>query len=90
MRLSKLALLALSIAALGATAPANAQGQQPDKPFDFKPLLPPVVPVPPNSAVTSGSVGGTQNPYTTAPLQSPSQPSSSQSSPGMRFTIPTR
>jgi hypothetical protein len=90
MRLSKLSLLVLSIAVLGATAPANAQGQQTDKPFDFKPLLPPVVPVPPNSAVTSGSVGGTQNPYTTAPLQSPSQPSSSQSSPGMRFTIPTR
>jgi hypothetical protein len=90
MSLSKLALLALSIAILGAIAPASAQGQQTDKPFDFKPLLPPVVPIPPNSAVTSGSVGGSQNPYTTAPLQSPSQPSSSQSSPGMRLTIPTR
>ena len=86
----KISLLALSIAALGAIAPANAQGQQTDKPFDFKPLLPPVVPVPPNSAVTSGSIGGSQNPYTTAPLQSPSQPSTSQSAPGMRFSIPTR
>jgi hypothetical protein len=90
MSLSKLSLLALSIAVLGAVAPAGAQGQQTDKPFDFKPLLPPVVPVPPNSAVTSGSVGGSQNPYTTAPLQSPTQPSTSQSAPGMRLTIPTR
>jgi hypothetical protein len=90
MSLSKLTLLALSVAILGATAPANAQGQQTDKPFDFKPLLPPVVPVPPNSAVTSGSVGGNQNPYTTAPLQSPTQPSTSQSAPGMRFSIPSR
>ena len=66
-----------------------AHAQQTDKPFDFKPLLPPVVPVPPNSQVTSGSVGGTQNPYTTAPLQSPTQ-APTQSAPGMRLTIPTR
>ena len=63
--------------------------QQTDKPFDFKPLLPPVVPVPPNSAVTSGSVGGTQNPYTTAPLQSPTQ-APTQAAPGMRLTFPSR
>jgi hypothetical protein len=90
MSLSKLTLLALSMVALGMIAPANAQAQQTDKPFDFKPLLPPVAPLPPNSAVTSGSVGGSQNPYTTAPLQSPTQPSTSQSAPGMRFSIPSR
>jgi hypothetical protein len=90
MSLSKLTLLALSMVVLGMIAPANAQGQQTDKPFDFKPLLPPVAPLPPNSAVTSGSVGGSQNPYTTAPLQSPTQPSTSQSAPGMRFSIPSR
>ena len=90
MSLSKLSLLALGIAMLGAPAPASAQGQQTDKPFNFKPLLPPVVPVPPNSSVTSGSVGGSQNPYTTAPLQSPTQPSATQTAPGMRFTIPSR
>ena len=67
----------------------GAQAQQTDKPFDFKPLMPPIVPVPPNSQVTSGAVGGTQNPYTTAPLQSPTQ-SPTQSAPGMRLTIPTR
>lgn len=68
---------------------ASAHAQQTDKPFDFKPLLPPVVPVPPNAAVTSGAVGGNQNPYTTAPLQSPTQ-GPSQAAPGMRLTIPTR
>ena len=88
MTLLKISLLALSIAVLGAVVP-SATAQQTDKPFDFKPLLPPVFPVPPNSAVTSGSVGGTQNPYTTAPLQSPTQ-APTQSAPGMRLTIPTR
>jgi hypothetical protein len=89
MSLPRIVLLLVGIALVGAVTPATAQTQQTDKPFDFKPLLPPVVPVPPNSAVTSGSVGGTQNPYTTAPLQSPSQ-GQTQSSPGMRLTIPTR
>ena len=68
---------------------AAAQAQQTDKPFDFKPLMPPIIPVLPNSQVTSGAVGGTQNPYTTAPLQSPTQ-APTQAAPGMRLTIPTR
>jgi hypothetical protein len=78
--------LAIALTALIASTGANAQN---DKPFDFKPLLPPLVPVPPNSQVNSGSVGGTQNPYTTAPLQSPTQ-GPAQPAPGMRLTIPTR
>jgi hypothetical protein len=93
MGLPRIVLLSVGIALVGAVTPAAAQTQQTDKPFDFKPLLPPVVPVPPNSAVTSGSVGGAQNPYTTAPLQSPTQGPTqgpAQSSPGMRLTIPTR
>ena len=48
MSLSKLTLLVLSVVVLGVIAPAGAQGQQTDKPFDFKPLLPPVAPLPPN------------------------------------------
>ena len=83
-------LLALCIVLLAACASVSAQAQQADKPFDFKPLMPPIVPVPPNSQVTSGSVGGTQTPYTTAPLQSPTQQAPTQSAPGMRLTIPTR
>jgi len=89
MSLPKISLLVLSIVCLGAIAPTGGQAQQTDKPFDFKPLIPPVAPLPPNSSVTSGSVGGTQNPYTTAPLQSPTQ-APSQSAPGMRLTIPSR
>ncbi len=89
MSLPKILLLALSVIVLGAIAPTGGRAQQTDKPFDFKPLIPPVAPLPPNSSVTSGSVGGTQNPYTTAPLQSPTQ-TPSQSAPGMRFSIPTR
>jgi hypothetical protein len=89
MSLPKILLLALSVVVLGAIPLTASHAQQTDKPFDFKPLLPPVTPLPPNSAVTSGSVGGTQNPYTTAPLQSPTQ-APSQSAPGMRLSIPTR
>ena len=89
MSLPKISLLVLSVVVLGAIAPTGGMAQQTDKPFDFKPLIPPVAPLPPNTAVTSGSVGGTQNPYTTAPLQSPTQ-TPSQSAPGMRLTIPSR
>jgi len=89
MSLPKISLLVLSVIVLAAMAPTGGHAQQTDKPFDFKPLIPPVAPLPPNSSVTSGSVGGTQNPYTTAPLQSPTQ-TPSQSAPGMRLTIPSR
>jgi hypothetical protein len=89
MSLPKISLLVLSVVVLGAIPLADGRAQQTDKPFDFKPLIPPVAPLPPNSSVTSGSVGGTQNPYTTAPLQSPTQ-TPSQSAPGMRLTIPSR
>jgi hypothetical protein len=87
---SQVALLVLGMAIFAAFVPTSAPAQQQtDKPFDFKPLLPPVVPIPPNSAVTSGAVGGRQDPYTTAPLQSPPQ-APTQTAPGMRFSIPTR
>ncbi len=89
MSLPKILLLALSVVVLGAIPLTAGHAQQTDKPFDFKPLLPPVAPLPPNSSVTSGSVGGTQDPYTTAPLQRPTQ-TPSQSAPGMRLSIPTR
>jgi hypothetical protein len=89
MSLPRLSLLALGIVVLGAITPTGAPAQQTDKPIDFKPLIPPVIPVPPNSQFTSGSVGGTQDPYTTAPLQSPPK-APTQAAPGMRLTIPTR
>ena len=81
-------LLGLGIALVAAGIPGSAPAQT-DKPFDFRPLLPPIVPVPPNSQVQSGAVGGRQDPYTTAPLQNPTQ-APTQSSPGLRLTIPSR
>jgi hypothetical protein len=87
MSLSKISLLVLSVVCLGVIAPTGGHAQQTDTPFDFKPLLPPGAPLPKNSTVTSGSVGGTQNPYTTAPLQSP-QVVPTESAPGIRLNIP--
>jgi hypothetical protein len=68
---------------------AYAQEQHEQKPFDFKPLIPPIFPVPPQSQVQSGSVGGSQTPYTTAPLQDTKQ-APTQSAPGIRLSIPTK
>lgn len=89
MSLSKISLLALALFA--AILPAGAQAQDDGKWLqDWKPLLPPVVPLPPNSQLNPGSVGGAQNPYTTAPLQSPTIQAPTQPAPGLRLTIPSR
>ena len=87
MNLSRHALFAFGIALLCVPFGASAQDSKSDKPIDLKPLVPPVFPMPPNSQLNPGSVGGTQTPYTTAPLQSPGT-SSTQSAPGIRLTIP--
>jgi hypothetical protein len=88
MNLKRYALLALCITACAPSA-AFAQANQWDKPVDLKPLIPPVVPLPPNSRLNAGSVGGYQTPYTTAPLQNPNI-SPTESAPGLRLTIPSR
>jgi len=69
---------------------ANAQTQEDGWRKDLKPLIPPVVPLPPNSQLNPGTVGGTSNPYTTAPLQTPSTQAPTQPAPGLRLTIPSR
>jgi hypothetical protein len=94
MNLNRYALLALCIVACapsGAVAQANqfAQANQWDKPVDLKPLIPPVVPLPPNARLNPGSVGGYQTPYTTAPLQNPNI-APTEPAPGLRLTIPAR
>ena len=81
-------MFALCIALLCVPGGASAQDNKSDKPVDLKPLVPPVFPIPPNSQLTPGSVGGTQTPYTTAPLQGSGSPST-QSAPGIRLTIPS-
>ena len=57
--------------------------------MDLKPLVPPLVPLPPNSRLNPGTVGGTQTPYTTAPLKSPNL-APTEPAPGIRLTIPSR
>ena len=83
-------LAAVGIAAL-AIASTGAEAQQSDKPplADFTPFVPPLFPLPPATQVTPGAVGGSQNPYTTAPLknQTLNQP---EAAPGIRLTIPSR
>ena len=88
MNLSRSTLLALGFVML-CTSGAAAQDDKWDKKYDLKPLLPPVVPLPPRSRLDSGPVGGTQTPpYTTAPLQNPNL--SSAPAPGLKLSIPAR
>jgi hypothetical protein len=80
-------LLVIGVALLCANS-AAAQDKG-DKKYDLKPLLPSVVPLPPSSRLDSGTVGGTQTPYTTAPLQNPNL-SSPPPAPGLKLSIPSR
>ena len=88
MNLSRPALLAFCILLPCAPDGAFAQANQWDKPVDLKPLVP-VVPLPHSSRLNPGTVGGTQTPYTTAPLQNPNL-SPADPAPGLRLTIPSR
>jgi hypothetical protein len=90
MRCPKFVQFALCIALLGVVSCANAQAQEDKWLKDLKPLVPPIVPLPPNSQLNPGSVGGASNPYTTAPLQAPSTQAPTQPAPGLRLTIPSR
>jgi hypothetical protein len=83
----KLAICMVLFGAIAAGS-ANAQGDTRDKPVDLRPLVPPVFPLPSNSQLSPGTVGGNSTPYTTAPLQNPT--SSSQPAPGIKFSIPPR
>ena len=90
MRCPKFVQFALCIALLAATFAGIAQAQDDRWRKDLKPLIPPVVPLPPNSQLNPGTVGGASNPYTTAPLQAPSTQAPTQPAPGLRLTIPSR
>jgi hypothetical protein len=86
MSLTKYAVFMLWLSPLCAGG-VFAQSDKWDKPVDLKPLVPPVFPLPPTSKLNPGSVGGTETPYTTAPLQKPDTPAT-QSAPGFRLSIP--
>jgi hypothetical protein len=92
MNLPTRVLLALCLVALCAPGGASAQENKWDKPVDLKlliPPVPPVLPIPRDFQLNPGTVGGTQTPYTPAPLQNPGA-SSAQPAPGIRLSIPTR
>jgi hypothetical protein len=89
MNLHRHALLAFCLMLPCAPQGALAQANQWDKPVDLKPMVPPVVPLPPNSRLNFGTVGGYQAPNTTAPLQNPNL-STNDPAPGIRLTIPAR
>jgi len=86
----RLPRFAFCVALLSITCPAQAQTPDDKWRQDLKPLVPPIVPLPPNSQLKPGSVGGANNPYTTAPLQTPATPAPTQPAPGLRLTIPSR
>jgi len=88
MWLPRILVFAICVVMFGASAGAQSQDDKWLK--DLKPIVPPVVPLPPNSQLNPGSVGGSQTPYTTAPLQSPTQSPSQQQAPGLKLSIPSR
>jgi hypothetical protein len=90
MTLPRFSLFALCIVLFGTIASGAAYAQEEKWREDFKTLVPPVVPLPPNSQLNPGAVGGTQTPYTSAPLQSPTQSPTTQPAPGLKLSIPSR
>lgn len=90
MNFPRPAPLAFCIVLLCAPCGASAQEDKWDKPLDLKPLVPPVFPLPPNSRLNPGTVGGTQTPYSTAPLLQNPGTSSTQPAPGIKLSIPSR
>jgi len=84
---SRAALFAIPLLALGSFS-AHAQGDNAADKWTLKPLVLPILPVPPNSQLNPSTLGTSQTPYTTAPLQNPAQ-STRQSVPGLKLSIPT-
>jgi hypothetical protein len=87
--LSRYSLVALCIVLLGAMAPGGvaAEDNQWNK-IDLKPLIPPIVPLPPNAQVAPGSIDLTPTPG--RPTGSFDNPQTPATAGGVRITIPTR
>jgi hypothetical protein len=81
--------MAFGISLLCAPGSALAQQEGKYKPLDLKPLVPPVFSLPSDSQFNFGSVGGTQTPGVTAPMQNRGAPPSGPTA-GIKLSIPTR
>jgi hypothetical protein len=89
MRIPVLARIALCIPLLGIPGEAAAQATDWDNKYDLNRLKLPIVPVPPQSKLDASTLTSTPSPYSPGTLQSPGA-SSSQPTPGLRLTIPSR
>lgn len=88
MGLSRPALLCACVL-LAAAAPGDVRAQSAqDKPFDLKPFVPPVIPLPPKAQVAPGGIDLT--PSYSDPTRVTNPQTQSNSSSGVRITIPTR
>ncbi len=84
MRVPAHFLLAVSILLSGvAAAPAQNDREK----YNLKPLVPPVLPLPPNALVTPGGVGSASSGSDPSPFSGNSAPPP-PSSPGLKITIP--
>src|SRR5712691_2401266 len=88
--LSRYSPLAFCIVLLAAVAPGGAAAQE-DRwnKIDLKPLIAPILPLPPNAQVTPGAFDPTPTPGNSTPSFNNSQAPTAPAG-GLRITIPTR
>ena len=90
MSLLRPALFCLCLlAAVAVAGDARAQANQ-DKPYDLKPFIPPVIPLPPKAQVTPGGVDLTPSYSDPSRVTHPQSQTNTSSSGGLRITIPNR
>ena len=92
MHLSRHSLLALIVVLLAVPAlgGAFAQTSNERQEYDWKPFLPPLVPIPPNAQVNPGSLTAATAPRSSAAPQFDNSPIERPRAPGLTITVPTR
>jgi hypothetical protein len=87
--LSRAALLCLCLLPVMAAASGDARAQaSQDKPYDLKPFIPPIIPLPPKAQVTPGGVDLTPSYSDPSQVTHPQSQTNTSSSGGLRITIP--
>ena len=79
-----IALLAFAGSACAQTDDTKTEWRQ----LDFKPLIPPIVPLPPNAQVASGGLDFAPSQSDPARITNPGNPT--PMGPGLRLTVPNR